>query len=138
MDSQAGKQGFHRRPRRALRFEIPQEWLVEPSRKSIKFRDAEPPDDTMGLEVTIFYAGYGMNIDWSSLPLHQLIKDVTSDDAPRPPRPGQPPSAPGPGRHQARLADYRQAGQPGDGMDRIGVLRPGRKASSPFPPGHHP
>ncbi len=68
--------------RGALRFEIPQDWLVEPSRKSIKFRDGKPPDDTMGLEVTIFYAGYGMNIDWSTLPLHQLIKDVTSDDAP--------------------------------------------------------
>lgn len=67
--------------RGALRFEIPQGWLVEPSRRSVKFRDAPHPDDTMVLEVTIFYAGYGMNIDWSSLPLHQLIKDVTSDDA---------------------------------------------------------
>ena len=66
--------------RGALRFEIPQDWLVEPGRKSVKFRDAESPNDTMGLEVTVFYAGYGMGIDWSSLPLSQLIKDVTSDD----------------------------------------------------------
>lgn len=66
--------------RGALRFEIPQDWLVEPSRKSVKFRDAPEPNDTMGLEVSVFYAGAGMNIDWSSLPLHQLIKDVTTED----------------------------------------------------------
>ena len=43
--------------RGALRFEIPQDWLVEPNRKSVKFRDAKPPDDTMGLEVSVIYAG---------------------------------------------------------------------------------
>jgi hypothetical protein len=67
--------------RGALRFEIPQEWLVEPSRKSIKFRDAEHPDDTMILEVTVFYAGaLGVPIDWSDLPLSELIKDVTDEN----------------------------------------------------------
>ena len=66
--------------RGALRFEIPQEWLVEPSRKSVKFRDAEPPDDTMGLEVSVLYHGYGMGIDWSGLPLLELIKNVTDEN----------------------------------------------------------
>ena len=67
--------------RGALRFEIPQDWLVEPSRKSIKFRDAAHPDDTMILEVTVFYAGaFGVPIDWSDLPLSELIKNVTDEN----------------------------------------------------------
>jgi hypothetical protein len=67
--------------RGALRFEIPQHWLVEPSRKSVKFRDAQHPDDTMILEVTVIYAGaYGLQIDWSDLPLSELIKTVTTDE----------------------------------------------------------
>ena len=69
--------------RGALRFEIPQEWNVEPSRQSVKLLDADPPNDTMSLEVSVFYVGggLGMSIDWSALPLHELIKNVTSEEA---------------------------------------------------------
>ena len=74
--------------RGALRFEIPQDWLVEPNRKSVKFRDAKPPDDTMGLEVSVIYAGVrGARVDWSALPLSEVIRSVTSADAPT--RPGR-------------------------------------------------
>ena len=67
--------------RGSVRFEIPQPWIVEPSRNSIKLIDGKPPDDNMSLEVSVFYAGQGRRVDWSGLPLGQLIKDVTSDDA---------------------------------------------------------
>lgn len=66
--------------RGALRFEIPQSWVVAPSSKSLKLLDGEPPNDDMSLEVSVFYAGQGLNVDWSGLPLAGLIKDVTADE----------------------------------------------------------
>ena len=66
--------------RGALRFEIPQSWVVAPSTKSLKLLDGEPPNDDMSLEVSVFYAGQGMNVDWSGLPLSTLIKNVTADE----------------------------------------------------------
>ena len=68
--------------RGALRFEIPNDWVVEPGKNSIKLIDGEPPNDDMSLEVSIIYAGVrGYRVDWSGLPLSQVIKDVTSDRA---------------------------------------------------------
>ena len=70
--------------RGALRFEIPQDWVVEPNRKSVRISDAKSPDDTMCLEVSVFRVGGGLGlppIDWSSLPLSELIKNVTSEEA---------------------------------------------------------
>ena len=67
--------------RGAVRFEVPQSWHVEPSRTSVKFYDAKPPDDNIGLEMSVIYlAAYGANVDWSSLSIHGMIKDVASGD----------------------------------------------------------
>lgn len=74
--------------RGALRFEIPREWTMEPSRKSVKFLDAKPPDDSISLEVSITYlAAYGRNVDWSGLPLSDLLKGITDEESPA--RPGK-------------------------------------------------
>ncbi len=68
--------------RGALRFEIPEEWVLDPSMKSVKLLDGEPPNDNMSLEVSVMYVGAGgYRVDWSGLPLGQLIKSVTSDRA---------------------------------------------------------
>lgn len=67
--------------RGAVRFELPQDWHVEPSRKSVKFYDVKPPDENIGLEMSIIYlAAYGANVDWSNLSIHGLIKDVAAGD----------------------------------------------------------
>ena len=68
--------------RGALRFEIPESWIVQPSMKSIKFLDGEPPNDNISLEVSVIYVGTrGMNVDWTGLPLREVIRNVTSDEA---------------------------------------------------------
>ena len=68
--------------RGALRFEIPQEWVVAPGRKSVKLSDAKPPNDNMSLEVSVIYVGGGLGppIDWSALPLSEVIKNVTNEE----------------------------------------------------------
>lgn len=69
--------------RGALRFEIPQDWIAEPSRSSLKLMDDEFEDATMSLEVSVIYAGVrGRRVDWNGLPLVELIKDVTSEKQP--------------------------------------------------------
>ena len=68
--------------RGAVRFEIPREWHVEPGDGSVKIYDRKPPDDNMGMEMSIFYlarmAGR-QRVDWSGLSIHQLIKDATAE-----------------------------------------------------------
>lgn len=67
--------------RGALRFEIPEGWVVVPSLKSLKLVDGKPPNDDMSLEVSIVYVGMaGFHVDWSGLPLSELIKSVTSEE----------------------------------------------------------
>ncbi len=69
--------------RGALRFEIPREWTVEPSKKSVKFLDAKPPNDKISLEVSVIYLNTpGRNVDWSGLPLSDLLRDVTAEETP--------------------------------------------------------
>jgi hypothetical protein len=59
--------------RGAVRFDIPENWILMPeAAETIEFRDAEPPDDTCGLQVTIFRFPTG--IDWSELPLPGLLE----------------------------------------------------------------
>ena len=66
--------------RGALRFEIPQDWVAQPSTKSLKLVDGEPPNDDMSLEVSVIYVGMaGFGVNWDDLPLRELIKQVTSD-----------------------------------------------------------
>ena len=68
--------------RGALRFEIPQQWIVKPSKTSVKFTDAKPPNDDMCLEVSISYltSAYGRNVDWSNLSLSEMLKQVAAED----------------------------------------------------------
>ncbi|MGI8566550.1 MAG: hypothetical protein ACR2LZ_08735, partial [Pyrinomonadaceae bacterium] len=63
--------------RGAVRFDIPQGWIMEPDAASVKFYDGAPPDDNCRLE-----ASYNLipSIDWSGFPLEQLLKDVVEGD----------------------------------------------------------
>lgn len=66
--------------RGAVRFEIPRGWHVEPTSNSVKFHDRKPPDDNMGIEMSIFYLSrLAVGVDWSGLSIHQLIKDATAN-----------------------------------------------------------
>jgi hypothetical protein len=64
----------------ALRFDVPQHWIVDFATSSFKFYDRQPPDDNCTLEVSLVRLP---PIDWSGLPLSQLIlqsaKDQDSD-----------------------------------------------------------
>lgn len=65
--------------RGAVRFDIPRGWVVEPGEKSsIKILDKPSPDDDCCLEMTVFYLND--RIDWSGLPLVQMLDEVTSKD----------------------------------------------------------
>ena len=57
--------------RGAVRFNIPQGWVIEPDSDSIKFYDAKPPDDNCRLACS--YLRLPPQVDWSSLPLSELI-----------------------------------------------------------------
>lgn len=63
--------------RGAVRFDIPQSWILELGENSTKFYDAAPPDDNCRLEVSYLRLP---PIDWSGLPLRQLVEDTIKDD----------------------------------------------------------
>lgn len=63
--------------RGAVRFDFPQDWVLVPGPKSIKFHDREPPDDNCVLEVTIMRLP---PIDWSGLPLTRLVQEIVEGD----------------------------------------------------------
>jgi hypothetical protein len=54
----------------ALRFDVPREWVMEPSDTSVKLYDLPPPDDNCHLEVSLIRHS---QIDWSGLDLDRLI-----------------------------------------------------------------
>jgi hypothetical protein len=56
-----------------LRFDIPEDWVVEPGDTSVKFYDRKPPDDNCRLEVSLLHHP---QIDWSLLPLDQLLRHL--------------------------------------------------------------
>ena len=62
--------------RGAIRFDLPKEWVIVPGPKSIRFYDRQPPDDNCRLEVSLIRHP---PIDWSGLPLPQLIREVVKD-----------------------------------------------------------
>ena len=62
--------------RGAIRFDVPKEWVIVPGPKSIQFYDRQPPDDNCRLEVSLIRHP---PIDWSGLPLPQLIREVVKD-----------------------------------------------------------
>ncbi|HEY7060269.1 MAG TPA: hypothetical protein VII06_02235 [Chloroflexota bacterium] len=64
--------------RGAVRFDIPQDWVMIPQDTSIKFQDHESPDDTCALEMSIFHLPPGP--DWRKLPLVQLLTDTLKDE----------------------------------------------------------
>lgn len=64
-----------------IRFDIPTDWIVEPTSDSIVFHDKQPPDDDCRLQVSIIHLPPG--IDWSKLPLTLLLEDAVLKDDPR-------------------------------------------------------
>ena len=50
----------------ALRFDVPQDWIVDLATSSFKFFNRQPPDDDCTLEVSLIRLP---PIDWSGLPL---------------------------------------------------------------------
>ena len=63
--------------RGAVRFDFPQDWVIHPDAQSIKLHDREPPDDDCRLEVSFNLLP---PIDWSGLPLPQLLRDSLKGD----------------------------------------------------------
>ena len=61
----------------ALRFDIPKDWIVDLGTSSFKFYDRQPPDDNCTLEVSLIRLP---PIDWSGLPLSQLILQSTTTE----------------------------------------------------------
>ncbi len=61
----------------AIRFDFPQEWILIPGPNSIKFYDRQPPEDNCTLQVSLIRLP---PIDWSGLPLSQLIEQTVKDD----------------------------------------------------------
>jgi hypothetical protein len=64
--------------RGAVRFNVPQGWVVKPADDCIKFHDLEPPDDNCVLAVS--YLRLPPGVDWSQLPLDNLIQPVIAED----------------------------------------------------------
>ncbi len=62
----------------ALRFDVPREWVYEPSESSVKVYDVTPPDDNCRLEVSLLRHS---QIDWSGLDLDGLILNSVGDKA---------------------------------------------------------
>lgn len=63
--------------RGAMRFDFPQDWFVDFDKKSVKFLDAEPPNDNCRLEASFNRLPPA---DWSQLPLKKLLQDVMEHD----------------------------------------------------------
>lgn len=62
--------------RGAVRFEYPSDWLVTPGDDSIHFNDKKPPDDDCILQMSLMHLT--PQVDWTGLPLNELIEVVTS------------------------------------------------------------
>jgi hypothetical protein len=80
--------------RGALRFDIPQDWVMELEEKSVRFFDCQPPDDNCRLEVSLLRHP---QIDWTGLPLEQLLRDSVAG------KPGE----------KAQLEDVHRETRPG-------------------------
>lgn len=63
--------------RGAVRFDIPEKWEVVPDAESIKLYDRSPPDDECVIAVSYLRLP---RVDWSGLPLTELIEAATRDD----------------------------------------------------------
>ncbi len=65
--------------RGAVRFDIPQSWLVIPGEDAIAFHDRQPPDDDCTLKLSILRLPPG--VDWSVMPISRMIREVREDDS---------------------------------------------------------
>ena len=63
--------------RGAVRFDFPQGWIMEPDEVSFKFYDRPHPDDDIRLEVSYNRIP---PVDWSGLPLAQLLDDIVAGE----------------------------------------------------------
>jgi len=68
--------------RGAVRFDIPQNWLLDPKTDSFQFHDRKPPKDDCRLEVS--YVHLSPAIDWSKLPLSYLLEQLVKEDPRKP------------------------------------------------------
>ena len=79
--------GFKARPgnaifiadRGAVRFEYPAAWTMEPTDDALEFRDRPPPDDDCVLKFSLMRLN--PQIDWSGVPLAQLLEDLLTKDS---------------------------------------------------------
>jgi hypothetical protein len=62
----------------AVRFDIPQDWIVTPGPDSIRFNDKPPPDDDCLLQMSLMRLN--PEIDWSGLPLREMFEAAASGD----------------------------------------------------------
>jgi hypothetical protein len=59
--------------RGAVRFDIPESWVVQVDAEGVKIHDKRPPDDDARLQLTVFYPP--PVVDWTELPLATLLAD---------------------------------------------------------------
>ncbi len=62
--------------RGAVRFDIPQGWVLEFGEGAVELRDRPSPDDNCLLQATVLPVP--TDIDWSPLPLAPLLEDATA------------------------------------------------------------
>lgn len=64
--------------RGAVRFDIPQDWILDPQPDSFQFHDRQPPNDDCRLAMS--YLRLPPGIDWSQLPLAALLHHLVKED----------------------------------------------------------
>ena len=65
--------------RGAVRFDIPESWVLEPGDDSIRFNDKKPPDDDCLLQVSVMYLS--ADIDWTGFPLRRCLDEALKIDS---------------------------------------------------------
>ena len=60
--------------RGAVRFDIPEDWVVIPGQGAVELHDRQPPDDDCLLQVSVMYLPKG--IDLSALPVTTLLEET--------------------------------------------------------------
>lgn len=68
--------------RGAVRFDVPDDWHMEPQENSFRFLDRQPPNDDCCLEVS--YNILPPNTDWADFPLVPLLKKLVKEDSRNP------------------------------------------------------